>query len=717
MNRHQTGYHQNCIMKKTCTLQKVKLTALFFMSVFAIQKAAAQTEQPILNFCGTDRQTEQQYQKYPGLQQQVAADELRIREEGKRNMEDDRSATPPTYIIPVVFHVIHDYGIENISDAQILDAVARLNNDYRKLSADTSQIVAPFDTLAADCQIEFRLAQLDPNGNCTNGIERIASMETNVGDDGSKLNQWPRDQYLNIWVVRQIVFSNVAGYAYTPSAASAALAPYDGVLMLHDYIGGIGTGNPALTRVLTHEVGHWLGLSHLGFLCADSDGIADTPITSGWNMCQLTNNDLCNPGTPENVQNFMEFSYCQRMFTRGQRDAMHIVLNSSVSDRNNLWTIGNLTATGVANTPVTCIPHADFAVNRRMVCKGTAITFSDVSWSSSASSWQWTLTGPVTMNSTSQNPVFTMNNAGSYDATLIATNSAGSDTITKPDFIIVSDDTASLNALYSEGFENSNTFATFGYIAIDRYGNGSIFSQSDSVGHTGSGSAHLNNSFNNVFGDKDDLITPSYYLSYNTGIQIQFVYAYAADDTTGTDDQALKLWTSNNCGQTWVARWSRSGTILETAPPVPVGPFIPTSNSQWDTITVNLPASVAIDYVLFKFEFTSPEDGKAKDLYIDDINILSTNVGVNEIENSSSFAIYPNPGDGNSTIAYTLTEATDVVYNIYDVSGRLISSVDQGQQAAGSYSLPMNTALAPGTYFVEMKIGETISVQQYVVTE
>lgn len=704
-------------MKRNITPERVQLIALFFVAVFAIQKVVAQTNQPVPDFCGSDFMVEKQYQQNPGLQQETAAAESRMREEGKRNLEDERSASPPTYTIPVVFHVIHDYGIENISDAQILDALAIMNRGFRKLNADTSQIVPPFDTLAADCEIEFRLAQSDPNGNCTNGIDRIASMETYVGDDGSKLNQWSRDKYLNIWVVKQILFNNIAGYAYTPSTVSAALAPYDDVLMLHDYIGSIGTGSVSTSRILVHELGHWFGLSHLGFLCADSDGIADTPITSGWNMCQLANNDLCNPGTPENVQNFMEFSYCQRMFTRGQRDAMHIVLNSSVSDRNNLWTNGNLSATGVANTPVTCAPHADFEVNRRMLCKGIPITFTDASWSSAASSWQWTLAGPVTLNSAGQNPVFTMNTAGSYDATLIATNSAGSDTITKPDFIVVSSDTATLNGLYSEGFENPNTFATLGYITLDGYGNGSVFSQSDSVGHTGSGSAHLNNSFNNMHGDKDELITPSYYLSYNTGMQIQFVYAYAADDTTGTDDQALKLWTSNNCGQTWIVRWSRSGTILETVSPVPVGPFIPTLNSQWDTITVNLPASAAIDHVLFKFEFTSPDDGKAKDLYIDDINILSTNVGIHENTNTNSLTVYPNPGDGNSTIAYTLTEAADVQYTIYDVSGRLINSVNQGQQAPGNYFLLMNTALAPGTYFIEVKIGDTVSVQKYLVTE
>ena len=102
-------------------------------------------------------------------------------------------------IIPVVFHIVHNYGQENISDAQVLDAVRILNEDFRKLNPDTASIVPAFQSIAADCQIEFRLANIDPNGNCTNGIDRIVSPLTENADDFAKLNPWPEDQYLNIW--------------------------------------------------------------------------------------------------------------------------------------------------------------------------------------------------------------------------------------------------------------------------------------------------------------------------------------------------------------------------------------------------------------------------------------------------------------------------------------------------------------------------------------
>lgn len=698
-------------MKKHCFV----VAALF--SVLSISVAA----QTAVHFCGSDAAAEKLFADDPAARVAAEAKQHALLEQSRVY---DRSTSPPTYIIPVVFHIVHNYGFENIADAQVMDAMNILNRDFRKLNGDTAQIISPFDTLAADAEIEFRLAQLDPNGNCTNGIERIASMETYVGDDGSKLNAWPRDRYLNVWVVRQ-TFPGVAGYSYFPAMVDpVSMAHLDGIVMLHDFIGSIGTASVTTSRFFTHEVGHWLGLQHPwgpgspGITCGD-DGIADTPVTMGFTSCSnLSNSDICNPGTPENVQNYMENSYCQRMFTSGQRNFMHAALNSTISQRSNLWTNGNLSATGVFSSAVVCTPHTDFKANRRMLCEGASVTFTDLSWGSSATAWQWTLSGPATLTSTQQNPLFAMNTAGVYDVTLIAGNSAGADTITRAGYLLVSGDTATFSSLYSESFEVPGTIMYMGYIANDQYGNGTIFTQSDSVGHTGTGSAVLNNSEGCLYGDKDDLITPSYHLSYNTGMQLQFVYAYAAKDTAGTSAQTLKLYSSIDCGSTWTARWTRTGTALETASPVLNGPFVPAGTMDWDTITVNLPSSLAQDNVRFKFEFTSPDDNMAKELYIDEINILATNVGVNEQTSSSSFEVYPNPGNGNSVLAYSLSGTEDVSYAVYDVSGRLISSVDLGQQSAGYYSLPLSAvALAPGTYMIRVTTGEAVSAKKFVVTQ
>lgn len=720
-------------MKNSVTKTTVKALVLAAFSVLIANTSFAQAERHELHQCGQTEALHELYQKYPGFQAEAEAKAAASMLEGKRNLEENksRSAVPTPYIIPVVFHIVHDYGTENISDAQILDQVAILNRDYRHLNADTSQIVAPFDTLDADAEIEFRLAQLDPDGNCTNGIDRIASMETYVGDDESKLNRWPREKYLNIWVVKKMR-DGVAGYAYYPGATDGFLEPFDGIIILHDYIGSIGTSSVGTSRALTHEVGHWLNLSHPwgnnnspGVACGD-DGILDTPQTKGWTTCNLTSNAICTVGQPENVQNYMDYSYCSKMFTFGQVAAMQYALNSAESDRNNLWTPANLAATGCLNTQPVCAPHADFRIDisnnanyTEMVCEGTSVEFVDLTWSSGATSWAWTLTsGATTLTSTQQNPIFTNMAVGVYTVQLDVTNASGSDTEIKTDYLIVSPDQAMLTPLYSESFEDPN-YHYLGYYSEDMYGNGSMFHRTAGAGYTGTSSMMLNNYGVTVAGDSDEFITPSYDLRFNTGLQLTFRYAFATGATATTSNiQSFRVMASTDCGQTWTQRWSRYGSNIPTAG-LSTSYYVPANLGQWELITINLPSNYnTFSNVRFKFCFGSGEDGVANNLFLDDINILSTNVGVGEVNDGSMFSVYPNPGDGNSTISYSLIEPSNVLIDVYDISGRLVSSQNKGEQGTGNYTAPVSEAtLAPGTYMIQMTIGDRVTTRKYVVTE
>jgi PKD repeat protein len=202
------------------------------------------------------------------------------------------------YTIPIVFHVIHEHGLENISDAQVYDQVTILNNDFNKLNADTSLVIPEFRPLIADVKIQFKLPAFDYKGDCTNGIEHIYSHETNVGDDYSKIHQWDRNMYLNVWVVDRMR-DGVAGYAYYPSDIDSERAFADGIIILDNHIGSIGTGSDFNSRSLTHEIGHYLGLSHTWGSTNDpevgcgDDGVGDTPITAGHNNCNNTYDYEC----------------------------------------------------------------------------------------------------------------------------------------------------------------------------------------------------------------------------------------------------------------------------------------------------------------------------------------------------------------------------------------------------------------------------------------
>jgi len=152
---------------------------------------------------------------HPGAAAEREADEQSARASAQALLERGAQDSE-LYIIPVVFHVIHDNGEENISDAQIFDAMEILNADFRKLNADTGQIVAGFVDIAADIDVEFRLAKRDPLGNCHSGINRLQDPLTYEGNNEMKqLIHWPRESYMNVYVAASA--AGAAGYTNYPS--------------------------------------------------------------------------------------------------------------------------------------------------------------------------------------------------------------------------------------------------------------------------------------------------------------------------------------------------------------------------------------------------------------------------------------------------------------------------------------------------------------------
>ena len=180
-----------------------------------------------------------------------------------------------------------------------------------------------------------------------------------------------RNKYLNVWVCEEA--SGAAGYAYLPgSVNNFGNSWLDGIVIQNSYTGSIGTSNTFRSRTLTHEVGHWLNLRHLWGgsntpgepdNCDMDDNVADTPWTMGWTSCNLEG-ESC--GSLDNVQNFLEYSYCGRMFTEGQKTRMRTAALSSVAQRNQLSTTSNLIATGVEGDPLLCI--SQFNTDRVVVC-------------------------------------------------------------------------------------------------------------------------------------------------------------------------------------------------------------------------------------------------------------------------------------------------------------------------------------------------------------
>ncbi len=672
--------------------------------------AIAQNVHPVsgepLKYCGSTEATQELYKQYPHLKA-VAEIIEKQQENQKINPEPN---LPPVYIIPVVVHVLHNWGPENIPDANIKDAIRILNEDFRKLNADTTSIVAAFKAIAADSEIEFRLAQLDPNGNCTNGIDRIVTPETYIGANSSKLNMWPRNKYLNIWTVNTIA-SGAAGWTQLPANSTTTT---DGIVILYDYFGSLAPSSYGVARANTHEVGHWINLSHTwggtnnpGVSCG-TDNVADTPTTMGWTTCNLTSNDVCTTGVQENVQNYMEYAYCDRMFTQGQRTRMRNALNSNTAQRINLWQSANLTATGAGATPQLCT--ADFSVNKKVICVGTSVIFTDISWNATPTSWQWDIDNDGNTDYTTQTVTHTYTTPGVYSVKLIVSDGASTPSITKTSLMVVLANTASTQAPYSEGFENT------GFPYADTYtnsasGTGPGWNRVTTAAYTGSASMKLDN-YTSTAGDVDKFISPSIDLTTVTTLTMTFRVAYAQRNSADADK--LRILTSTNCGSTWVQKYSKSGSTLATAGVVS-SDFTPSSASQWRQETVNINSALNSSNFRFKFEFTG--DGTGNNVYIDDINI-GPPLGIEEESaNEFGFSVFPNPMNESTTVSFSLANNYNVSIGIYDVVGREIVPLSNSDLNAGTYELPVsNTVLKSGVYFVKL-IVDGYSITKKVVVQ
>lgn len=253
-----------------------------------------------------------------------------------RNPGGSPRQMPPQYTIPVVVHIIHlgeSIGSgSNIPDAQVLDAIQGLNDRYANANG-----------MGADIEIRFCLANRDPNGCPTSGINRVdgsgvpfyASEGIAYGDECGAdemaikdLIQWPTWQYYNIWVVHDIC-GDIAGYAYYPNGD-----PYDGTVIDRASMN-------SSSRTLAHELGHGLNLQHTfsgdedGGICpsdndcsADGDEVCDTPPHKRSN-CGASN--PCASGGDWDNSRYNWMSYCSTptevgRFTEDQRTRMRATL-------------------------------------------------------------------------------------------------------------------------------------------------------------------------------------------------------------------------------------------------------------------------------------------------------------------------------------------------------------------------------------------------------
>lgn len=652
-----------------------------------------------------------------------AAEARRLEEASIRNASNARlergSRDGELYIIPVVFHVIHDNGPENIETAQILDAMAVLNADFRKLNADTAQIVAGFLDIAADVDVEFRLAKRDPEGNCHSGINRIESELTYDGSNQMKqLINWPRNSYMNVYVAADA--AGAAGYTNYPSEWGANT---DGIVLKHDYVGSIGTSNTYRSRTLTHECGHWLNLPHLWGStnspnepdnCDVDDGVEDTPLSLGSpvGFCDLERTTC---GSLDNVQNYMEYSYCSKMYTLGQRARMRTALNSNTADRNELWTQQNLDDTGVLEDELLC--RAEFSVDRDEVCLGEALDFTDQSFFG-VTGWEWDFGDGVTLSGSDeeihQNPTHVFETAGEFEVYLTVSNATGSVTSLDPVVIRVLNDGA-LSTQVQEGFESSEGPWSEGQWSVQNDG-GQAWQIRENTGYSGSRSLYVRNR-QNEGGEITRVTSTTFNAEGMASLMIAYKYAYS-HRTTGVTDDRLKLQVSKDCGETWNTRQFHRGLIDLPTAPDHGGNFYPSGEDEWTGHIEEVSNSVyLVPNLRFRFEF---ESKGGNNVFIDDINIYGVDslgnildLGPEMSDAVFGMSAFPNPSSGRVTVDVRWP-GQDATLQIRDAAGRLEQVIPLEGQGGRRTTLE---GLAQGVHLLELNANGRREVLRLIVTD
>jgi PKD repeat protein len=627
-------------------------------------------------------------------------------------------------IVPTVFHILTQGQSENISKSHVQKVLEILNRDFNRQNPDTFDIPVPFHPFRGNPKIEFRLARIDPNGNCTDGIDRVyvplAGIYGNLYDNYG----WDHRRYMNIYIVKWIENDPLrTALGYLASIDTGYVHPdnYDFVEMPYiNLVDGLGN-TTAIQRshLLSHELGHNLGLNHIwGWLagCTDDDDVADTPLQDDANGgYPVFPHITCNNGPDGDMfNNFMDYSEPVNMFSVGQADRMRTCLARN-EWRDSIWLSANLAATGVEPVLPPCqnAPTADFGYGNYSgwLCAGSPIQFYQAA-SVNANSYYWEFTGGNPATSTDTFPSVIFPDSGMHNVRLIVNNSFGIDTADKLIRIEPAEVYYTINNnSITESFEDT----IFNKQIPQWLVLGKKWSVTNLAAVSGNRSIRMDSTlqfFNTFFTHIFDLNQIT-----GTGRTLEFKVACGLS-AAGTIAGGLRVTWKRPCEYEWADLIGRGAfhpgdallpDSLQTA--ITNSVFIPNS-SQWKTITLDIPDSLTGEIQIgFNWGSFIPTN-KLKGLYIDDIKVNGP-VGISENNSAISWNLFPNPA--TEYLSVTLRSNHEkVTLTITDIFGKIIYSLPAIKEPKVEVNIK---DFAAGVYVVRIQSSDLLLTKKVIVAK
>jgi hypothetical protein len=710
-------------------------------------------------------------------------------------------ALPDTIDIPIVVHVVHDFGSFNsyvgmtdiayVSDDAIFEAFKSWNTVFMKQNGDTVDVIQPFKKYIGNPKIRLRLATIDPYGRPTKGITRTRSYLTYFASDEAKYDVWPPSSYVNIWVIsRMRPFDKGSAAAYALNPAGGAASPYyDGVISLADYINRDNTMN--------HEIGHVFSLIHpwggtnqaqCG-KCDDdpnNDLVDDTPPTIGHfpDNCQYSRY-TSNPGVcaatvfpqgnmydticatnyyrvypslsgrvdsfvdyPDttNAQNIMDYTYCSKMFTKGQVARMRAALADSLANRNNLYTPLNLSLTGALVPRLDLKPIPEYAVttaNNRMqyfTCPGGTLRFWNRSWNDTVTKLVMTFSNTSNGVDSFTNPSYSsfvskgFNRSGWVTITARARgNNTGDSTISRSD-VYVADSVGKPVTNYFQDFapgSDADKWPSFNY--YNNFTKWEVANAGFYDGYSIKYNGYDTRTFaytGTLTGDFDDIYSIPFDLtSLSSGAcNLNFFSSGASRSSNSNDvNDTLEISYSIDRGNTWARL-----TIISKGDLCNKGAFFssytPSTMSDWRAQSFNIPTAARTSYTVFRFRYFPGVKkyipmrfyypySTGNNFYMDRIHFSQFPAELSGLsKGDGNVVIAPNPTNRNAYVVIYNAANTTAKITVTDVTGKTVyTATEQITGSEARIEIPASAISVKGMYMVQTASGGEITTNKLVV--
>jgi len=339
-------------------------------------------------------------------------------------------------------------------------------------------------------------------------------------------------------------------------------------------------------------------------------------------------------------------------------------------------------------------PVADFSGDPTVGYAPLTVNFTDLS-TNNPTSWSWTFGDGGT--SAAQNPSHVYTDPGTYTVSLTASNAFGSDGETKTAYITVNDQgSATWVTITYDDFESGWGSYTDGGGDCARYTGGTYAWEGNAAIDIQDNSG-VSSSFYHTTG---------YDVSGFTELEVDFYFVAVSME------YYEDFWVQYYDGSTWqtVASFARgvdfnNNTFYHAVVTIPSGSY-------------NYPTNA-------RLRFMCDASGNQDDVYIDNIEFrgFGTTSGFNELAGNTPLPNkitleqnYPNPFNPVTSIEFSLPEASEVVIDVFNITGQKVETIANGYFEAGVHRINWDGGrVASGVYFYRMTTGQFTTTKKMVL--